>query len=532
MPKKIDFMPEAAAAPKINFTPEAKSAEPSEPVSAKESFARGTAQGSSLSFGDELSANQEAFFGAAEGLITGKNAFGDEGRLSGITNYIDNYARARDTHRQQNKEAEEANEGTYLLGKIAGAVPLAVATGGESVLANAASGGAMAAATSIGEGEGRSTLEAADDATKSFGTGMALTGLLGGTIKILGKVGSAMIKGPKGAFKISEEMGESLANPKVAEKVGLELGEVGTRLADVSQKSRASVGTQLQSIADKTNKTINLKPGFEDTIEALNKFNPGRDATAQAVKNDFIDTLQSLGGDLAKPSDPFLAGPKATGDLSEVTFKRLHEVKQELGRKIFEQGLFAGNKFVDKTAKNFYHKIAGMLKSADDTGQYDTLSDVYNALSSSDPESFTANGLKYLQDPWDLGSMGKMNKLLGKLRNLDPKVKEATIPELASFIDNDLTQAAYKAEILKKVGGKSGTFFMKGAPLPSPSSIGADVGAEYSQALPQALRSGIESGMSFAAPKVGAIAGGAGRAAIGQVSPNIASQIERGLGGQ
>lgn len=104
------------------------------PTSMGESIARGAAQGPTLGAQPILSGAAEAGAGALESVVSGKNAFGNEGRLGGLANALSNYKRARDTQLSLNAHAQESNPKTYLASEFASAAPLAIATGGEALV--------------------------------------------------------------------------------------------------------------------------------------------------------------------------------------------------------------------------------------------------------------------------------------------------------------------------------------------------------------------------------------------------------------
>lgn len=440
----------------------------SQPVSMTETALRGAAQGATASFGDELTSGVDAL------VETIREKAGGSSSLASGKGLKDKYEAALSQNRGLNLIAEQANPGTALVGQLGGALPSAIATGGTSLAGQAAAATGLGALTSVGQSEGKTASEAAKEAATSGALAGGLSLLLGGGIKLLGKGLSKLFESPAQAGKLSYQIEKSLTDPKVAQQIGQEIYDVGDNFAVLSQESRKQIGQNLDSIASRTNARINPNSVIEDVVSKLDDYNPGRNALAQGAKQDLKDAVLEISQDLFKKAD-------ADG---KVSFSDLHKLKQTLSQTVYEQGLYKDSSYVDKLAKQMYKGLSSTLKKADATGEYENLSKVYQTLSSSDPEAFTVNALKYLQDPWDVNSRGRLTKLLGDLQTMGPDLKNTYLPKLAKFIDEDFQNAAIKAELLKKVGGKNGALALKGVPLPNPSAIASDIGAGLSALKP------------------------------------------------
>lgn len=425
----------------------------------KESIGLGAAQGATLKFGDELSAGVGAL--ASTGT--------DEALNRG---YLDRYANIRDTLRANNKQAEANNPGLYALSDIAGTIPLAIASAGAGMIGRAKTAGQLAALTSVGASENQSLPSALDRAAKSGATGAALSVLLEGGLKLVQGAVKSALKYPSAAFKSSYELEQSLKDPAVATQIGQQIQETGDKLVQVAQQAKSKVGQGLDTLASKVETPVSGNDTIETIHNKLAKYSPTRNAEAVNTKNDFSEFLTKVSEDLKG----------AEGPDGKVPFQFLHKVKQEIRQVIFDQGMFSKDPYTNKLAGEFYNGIAKTLKTADKTGAYNDLSKVYSLLSNSDPEAFTPSAIKYLNDPFDANSMNRLTKLTGKLSTLDPTLQQAYIPELTSFINKDLTNAAFKTELLKHVGGKSGILALRGLNLlPAPSGAAADLGASMSQ---------------------------------------------------
>ena len=419
-----------------------------------ESLGRGLAQGATLGFGDELS--------AAVGSLIPTDTDKALGRGIG-----DRYTNIKETLRGENQAAAEANPITSALGEITGMVPGAIATGAGGLARQVAAAGGTGALASLGASKDQSFTDASKEAGKTGALAAGLAFVLGGAFKIGTKVTSAVTKNAKESFKLSYDLEKSLSDPAVARQIGQQIDDVGAKFQSLSQTSRNTIGEGLDNLASKTLTPVDIDPVIKEIADKIGKFNPGRNALAQGAKNDLNDALTKISQDLFREAD----------EAGKVPFSVLHDVKKQLSQMVYEQGLYSDSPYVEKLAKNLYSGVSRTLKQADKSGQYGELSKVYSALSSSDPEAFTANALKYLQDPWDLNARGRLGKLLGDMDKLAPDMKKLYTPELSAFIEKDFQNAAIKAEVLKKVGGKTGALALKGFPLPNPSALASDAGA-------------------------------------------------------
>lgn len=162
---------------------------------ATESLRRGTAQGATLGFRDELTG---AYAGIGQGLQTaGKRlAAGDFGatRPEDIQSVIDAYVRSRDASRAEDDRSRAANPGAMLVGEIGGGaiIPAGAAASGVGLAARLGRGALAGGLSGAVQGAGSSRGDAADmrgDALLggAFGAGVGALG------PGLGAAGSAAI---------------------------------------------------------------------------------------------------------------------------------------------------------------------------------------------------------------------------------------------------------------------------------------------------------------------------------------------------
>lgn len=205
----------------------------------KESILRGAAQGATINFGDEASAAAEMKIAELDSLLKGRISKALQGDVMGAVKGMsdeeleglkevygikspldivqpafmapftkkDTYQRLRDTYREQNKKAQEANPYLYAGGEIAGGTVATLpafgyggaATAGAKTLGQAAlqagkigakTGAAFGAATGLGASEADLTegeiANAAADLALGTGVGAVGGGLIGGAMPVVG----------------------------------------------------------------------------------------------------------------------------------------------------------------------------------------------------------------------------------------------------------------------------------------------------------------------------------------------------------
>lgn len=319
-------------------------------VSKMESFGRGAAQGSTLGFGDELSAGLESGIIApiAHGLGLGPDV---------------SYEQALQTNRGQNEAAEKSNPLSYLGGKLTGSIPASVGTGGETILGNTLAGAAQSAATTIGESENQNPTDLAFQAAQSGALGGALTGGTG----LLFKGGSNLLSkapelanearvaslGPyKGQYKNLlqndqvQALGQFLKDEKIVSPLASR-AKMGERLASSQEKFGTGIGKAVQS-ADK----IAAEQGIP-LVSADKLIQESKDEIlAPLIKNPFT---QRSANEVNKTLESFAA----THGGKDLTVDELQVLKKTLRD---EKGLF--ERQGDKATANAYESLYTKLNKA------------------------------------------------------------------------------------------------------------------------------------------------------------------------
>lgn len=199
---------------------QARSAQAEQPdVSMLESLGRGALQGATFGFSDEL-------YGAGKGAMSWLSGDG----------FIDNYEKERDAVRQANKQAQEANPGSYFAGEIGGglALPMGAArTGAKAAqtaltkapslgarsLAAAKQGGMYGGAYGLGIGEG----DLGDQALSTIGGavgGATIGGALPGAVDAV----SALARAPSHLVNMARNP-DAVAVSKTAEALARDAGK-------------------------------------------------------------------------------------------------------------------------------------------------------------------------------------------------------------------------------------------------------------------------------------------------------------------
>lgn len=146
------------------------------------SAALGALQGVTLGFGDEITAAIDTATSKLPGVryVVERlaKATGHQGPALDDPNLT--YEQRRDAYRNQNKEAQLANPGTYMAGQVAGSIAVPVPGGAaKTVLGMAARGAGVGGVAGLGTSEGKTWEDVLADTLKGAGTGAAVGGGLG-----------------------------------------------------------------------------------------------------------------------------------------------------------------------------------------------------------------------------------------------------------------------------------------------------------------------------------------------------------------
>jgi hypothetical protein len=353
------------------------------------STVRGYGQGGTVGFGDEIGGAEGAVLGALHSLATGENNFGDQGRLAGIANIAENYSRARNAERDQNKAAEKAHPYLYNGGDLAGTVALA---SGLSLLPG------VAALTAPGESvAGRVfTKEGA---------------------KIIGKealnqgIQNAILGGARGAGSSENNaLSEAGKGAALGGALGAISGGLVKPIADTGIAAAGKVVQGIQNIPDRVVRYLEQNPQNLDLIQSLAK---NKDAAIKDYSERIATDLSKKVGDYVSrenqtidgiikragptPVDPssilstfddqIAAAGRGISDESETAVKALTRMKDRFAKQV-EDGTVNANqvnflrKEINKISEAAYDSKLGenpiLAKSASEVG--DAIRDTLDAV--------------------------------------------------------------------------------------------------------------------------------------------------------
>jgi hypothetical protein len=443
-------------------------------TSTTEDALRGAAQGATLSFQDEGTGALEAGLAAADSLLTGSNAFGQEGRLSGIKNFAENYATSRDSERAKLEAAKANSPIATTLGEIGGSLPAAIATGGGGLASRIGASGALGAAQTLGSGSGRSLSEAAGDAGLGGGLSALIEGAFGVAPKMAKGIAKLFVKDADKVMAVGQKLGKAAANEATQEAITDSARALKKSGADLVTKAKDQVGKMLgQALEDTKGIKLSATDSFKSIYDDLGKIPEKAKASIVEAKSDLLSTMASLEdkylkGAVSVPSytiDPVTLGKTAGSPkvvkktLDSIPFENLHSMKQELGEIIFDQKRFQDAPFIQKRATALYNKLNRQLNNADlasgSGGKYAKANQVYAALAKSKPEKLNFSVVSRLADKQSGMAKDALDNAFGTIMKLDDASK-AMIPEVTAFLENTVPFSSDAVNVMKQVTGRAG----------------------------------------------------------------------------
>jgi hypothetical protein len=448
--------------------------------STAESIGRAAAQGPTFGYGDEASAGTEAAMGAVDSLVNGSNSFGDQGRLGGITNAVSNYARARDTQRQQNNEAQQAHPVVSALVEMATSIPTAIAAGGPVALQGAIYG--------LGKSNKETALQSAKDAgwgallAKVTQKGLQMGG--SGLSKLAaGKeftnlntnlpavdainpenVGVSVAARPNGDFdikfggnlkdavRLGADEGKLLTNKQLQANVTDEVNNVfGTeerpgQIPQLIDKTKASLGTIRDGVLkDKGAIATDVEGAFKKAYDKVDTYDTGGDIEKERAIADLKNRLQTAEFNLRSKSP--------TSSLDDVPLKTTFETKQDLGDKLFSTSqLYRKAQDARSIVQSLWGDLGKEVSTADKTGQVKTLTDGFAALYRMEDNAINSpKQIEALTNPNANAARNAYNDFVAPLKKLDPNTRAALMPELQEYIATQLPKTLNKAAVIKAV---------------------------------------------------------------------------------
>lgn len=450
------------------------------------SLERGLAQGATFGHQDEASGMTEAAMGAVDSLVNGSNSFGDQGRLGGVKNIINNYARARDTQRGQLAADREAHPVLEAAGEILGSIPLSIATRASATPARLFTSGA---AFGLGSSNKEDLTTAADDAT------------IGGLIS-LATGGLARIKGNKIAPAVGEEfnnlgLGRKAIDSLNPENIGITSkirpnGDFdikfggGLKDAFILSKDSKKFLSSPELQAQVTDEVANIfgtesRPGAIPTLIAQTKDKLGvaRDGVLQSKGAMATDTESALkkawdriktydtGGDVEKENaikdlsqrlqniELNLRSKSPTASLNDVPLLQTFSEKQNLGEKLF------GTSQLYRKAPDARNIVQGVWSDlAKASGKVDpevkTLTDAFSSLYKMENNAINSPAkMKALTSPTAGPARAAYQDFIKPLKDLDPNVRASLMPELQEYIATQMPKTLNKQAVINSVNSSA-----------------------------------------------------------------------------
>lgn len=540
-----DFISDADAA-KLEAGPlQGDQLQPEQPAP---STFRSIGEGLTMGFSGELAGLTEASLGAAEGLLTGKNAFGNEGRLAALASFIDNYKKGEKTYDDARKLAAEQSPMSALGSELLGGAVTGIATA-PALAAKGLGLAAQGAATGGLAGLGKSEADTLGGVAKDVGLGAALGGAFSwGLGKIIGAGGKAVdaIKqlkdgsfkiqvGQKAGdvFKVSRETAQNLATPEAQNALRAELNaQKDGLLASINSDFKATEALKTAGLAEKgALPAKGLKTGLDKAWDKISSLTPEGDEvavkSAEALKDRFKELNMSL---LAK---------SPTGSYDDVPLAALEKVRGELGDVVFRNKAYDKVPQVKKAATDLWGKLTDVLKTNDidpitkQAGDLTKGLDAQRALFkiADEVESLpSGDWIKGLANPSNAAAADRFQSMVKPLEELTKKGNGDTLANLASYISKDFNSAVLKARISNMVLGDTGkaftanpnqilSTFLSNAKNGAAAKVGAAVGE-----LDKLRLLGIPVGRAITAPADASIAG------IRGAAPYVAGSISSAIG--
>lgn len=471
------FDPEKAAQSLGLATPQQP---PPSGASIPESIGRAASQGGTFGFGDEASGGVQAAMGAADSLVNGSNNFGDQGRLSGITNFTDNYAKSRDMLKAQNEIASEAHPVVSALSEIVSSLPLSVITAGSNLIKTAATQGA---AYGLGKSNKDSLAQALKDSAVSGGISALVAGSIGKLGKALkdsaaeagvdfnsaftefgdaikastplrvAKKGDDILKisysqGSKQAFELGQEMQAALSNPEVKAQITDDLNAQPKGLQQTFDQIRSKINPQYdETVAQYAKVPSDLTSVFDKARKSANSIFDKSDISVEKAKTALIDVLDNKEKDLVSKY----------GSLKEVPLDELAATKQDIGNLVFKQKAFkkAGTDSVHNSAVRFWGDLTDTLGATDvksgSGGKLANIDKVNRAIYNMESDLPSGANLLSLSNPKAANARDSFNEFLTHWAKVPADTRQLYGQELTDYLKGPMSKAISKGQLMQAV---------------------------------------------------------------------------------
>lgn len=433
---------------------------------------RSIGEGLTMGFSGELAGGIEALAGLGEGLLTGSNRFGDEGRLAALKSFSDNYLTAQKEYDAKREIAAEQSPGTALLSELAGGVTSGIASApalAAKGLGLVAQGAAQGALTGLGKSEKSSIEETAKDAAFGGAVGGLFSWGLG---KLFNSGKPPITQGKDGAFKIqvgqnskdvfnvSREMAEGIASPEAQNAIRAELNAQANGLkAAISSDFKSTEALKQLGLSKKgALPSKGLGQSLNEAWDAISSITPENDEVAVKA----LEGLKTRFKDINKQ----LITKSPSGNFDDVPLSALEETRSELGDIIFNNKAYNNNGQVKRAAIRLWGKLTDVLTKNDVDPITKEAGELTKALTGQralfkaldEVESLpSGDWIKALANPSSSAGLKRFQNLISPLEDLAKKGQSDLVPNLSSYISNDFNKAVLKARVSNMVLGEAGS---------------------------------------------------------------------------
>jgi len=500
--------PEAKAAPSNDFISDddmmkMEATQQSSAEAESPSIFRSAGEGLTAGFSGEIAGGVEALSGLAQGLATGSNNFGDEGRMAALQSFKQNYEKGQQDYDNKRKLAAEQSPISSILTELGGGAISAMASApalaakGAGLIAQGAIQGGL---TGLGKSEEDSLSGVAKDAAVGAGLGAAFSWGLG---KLFGsgnkpivqaKDGSFDIKvgqNAKDVFKVSRETAESLSTPEAqnALRAELEAQAAGLKGAIAADFKATEALKQSGLTAKGALPSKGLDKALESAWSSIDDLKPENNEiavkAAEGLKSRFKEINQAL---LTK---------SPTGNVNDVPLRELEKVRSELGDIIFAKKAYNNDPQAKTAATKLWGQLTDVLTKNDIDPLTKQAGDLTKALSgqralfkaAEEVDSLpSGDWIKALANPQSGSGLKRFKEMVKPLEELAKKGQQDVVPNLSSYVSKDFNNAVMKARVSSVVLGETGssmkvspkqviTSLVSGYKNDAASKVGAAIGS-------------------------------------------------------
>lgn len=282
------------------------------------------------------------------------------------------------------------------------------------------------------------------------GIGLLAT-LAPGLPSVIRKGSNLIVKDGKKAVALGKGIEEALGSDKGQELVSKAVGEFEQGAIATVKDSMNKLQPELQKIvAQNADVEVNVRPALERTFNFLSKVEDDtlldHEKAAKKILSNFISAEDDASS--------------AFSSSEAVPFANLYELKQKLGKLIFDPTEGAARKFnaapqFKKEAMALYDNVSKAMKGADKTRTYGDVADAYTGLFKlQDAADDLGNSMAQMADKLNVKGVQKRDAIVKAYKSIPPQYLPA-MPELSDLITNKMDDVITAYNISSKIAGKA-----------------------------------------------------------------------------